>query len=62
MGCNCGKNRLPTAGSTRAISRVTVYQVLDGSNQVVDEFGTLQDARTKATEVKGRVKVTSKTV
>lgn len=62
MGCNCGKNRLPTASSTRAISRITVYQVLDGSNQVVEEFSTLADARTKATDVKGRVKVTSKVV
>lgn len=59
MGCNCNKNRLAYVAKSQ--QRVTVYQVLNGSNQVVEEFDTLQGARTKATETGGRVKVTSKT-
>lgn len=61
MGCNCGKNRLAYL-SNSSPKRVTVYQVLDGSNQVVEEFNALADARSKATSVGGRVKVTTKTV
>jgi hypothetical protein len=62
MGCGCGKKsaQAPGAGSA-STRRATVYQVLS-NNAVVSEHGTLPEARTAATAVGGRVKVTSKTV
>lgn len=58
MGCNCGKKSM--AAITPKTVRQTVYQVLGSDSSVVDEFNTLSDARSKATAVGGRVKVTSK--
>jgi hypothetical protein len=61
MGCNCGgKSRIAT--SLGQPKRVTVYQAVSPTNSVVEEFTVLADARAKATEIGGRVKVTSKTV
>lgn len=61
MGCGCGgKSRIAT--STNAVKRVTVFQVLSTTNTVVEEHSSLSEARAKATEVGGRVKVTSKIV
>lgn len=59
MGCGCNKSRV--ANVTSSARRVTAYQVLNGST-VVAEFPTLQEARAKAVEVGGRVKVTTVTV
>ena len=60
MGCNCGKSRI--AASMNKVQKVTVYQAVSPSNSVVEEFNTLSDARIKATEIGGRVRVTSKNV
>ncbi len=58
MGCGCNKRGSSAAASTR---RVTVYEVqVNGSS--VDEFDTLPAARSKAVELGGRVKVSSKVV
>jgi hypothetical protein len=62
MGCNCGKSKAVQApGAGAGARRATVYQVMSNS-VVVSEFSTLPEARKKATEVGGRVKVTSKIV
>lgn len=61
MGCGCGgKSRIAT--SLHQTKKVTVYQAVGTNNQVVEEFSVLADARKKATEIGGRVKVTSKTI
>lgn len=59
-GCGCGKK--VGGGSTASASRrVTVYEVqVNGSS--VEEFGSLPEARAKAVELGGRVKVSSKVV
>lgn len=62
IGCGCGGSRAPqNPGASPAARRVTFYQVLVDSN-IHSEFTTLPEARTKATEVGGRIKVTSKIV
>jgi hypothetical protein len=58
MGCGCNKRG---AGSSSTSRRVTVYEVqVNGSS--VEEFETLPAARSKAVELGGRVKVSSKVV
>lgn len=59
FGCGCNKGRTPPAASNSR--RVTIYEVLQNGSSVA-EFASLPEARAKATEVGGRVKVTSKTV
>lgn len=59
MGCNCGKKT--GGGSVVASRRVTVYEV-QVSGISVAEFGSLPEARVKAVELGGRVKVSSKVV
>jgi hypothetical protein len=60
MGCGCNKKVLG-GGPITATRRVTVYEVqVNGTS--VDEFGTLPEARAKAVELGGRVKVSSKVV
>lgn len=61
MGCGCGKSSGSPRGETSNMRRATVYQVLADS-VVVSEHGTLPEARTEATKINGRVKVTSKIV
>lgn len=59
-GCGCGKKTAQVAGATPPIGkRMTIYQVT-ADNTVVAEFSSLPEARKRATEVGGRVKVTSK--
>lgn len=63
MGCGCNKSKtaqVPGAGISGG-RRATIYQVMSDST-VVSEYDTLPEARLKATEVGGRVKVTSKIV
>lgn len=61
FGCGCNKGKTAQApGVTPSPRRVTVYQVQVDGNAVAD-FGTLPEARAKAIELGGRVKVTSKT-
>lgn len=60
FGCGCNKGKLSAAASTAA-NRVTVYQV-QSDGQTVAEFSTLPEARAKAVEVGGRVKISSKVV
>jgi hypothetical protein len=62
MGCGCGKKVAGSPGQNLvATRRVTVYEVqVNGS--AVDEFDSLPDARNKAVELGGRVKVSSKVV
>lgn len=60
MGCGCNKKAVG-GGSIVTSRRVTVYEVqVNGSS--VDEFDTLPEARNKAVELGGRVKVSSKVV
>lgn len=61
MGCGCGKRSTAGSGTATTSRRATVYQVLVGSS-IESEFSTLPEARKAATEVGGRVKVTSKIV
>lgn len=61
LGCGCNKSSAQAPGVSAASRRATVYQVLVGSI-INSEFSTLPEARIKATEVGGRVKVTSKIV
>lgn len=57
-GCGCNKS---TANVSTGSRRVTVYEVqVNGSS--VEEFDTLPAARSKAIELGGRVKVSSKVV
>lgn len=60
MGCGCNKK---TVGGTpiTASRRVTVYEV-QVNGATVDEYENLPAARTKAVELGGRVKVSSKVV
>lgn len=60
MGCGCNKNKVATV--TAGARRVTVYQVLTNGTNVEAEFESLQEARAKAVEVSGRVRVASKQV
>jgi hypothetical protein len=62
FGCGCNKKtaQVPGAGGA-SVRRATIYQVLDNGS-VVSEFDTLGEARVAATQVGGRVKVTSKLV
>lgn len=57
MGCGCNK---ASTAKNAAARRVTVYQVMDGTNNMVGEFGTLPEARAEAVKVAGRVKVSTK--
>lgn len=59
MGCGCNKkNTNPVAN---ALSANTIYQVLDGVDRSVKgEYSTIQEARTKAAEIKGSVRVATK--
>lgn len=59
FGCGCNKGKLSAAAST-ASRRVTVYEV-QSNNQTVASFDSLTEARAKAVEVGGRVKISSKT-
>lgn len=61
MGCGCNKKSPQVAGASAPARRATVYQVMS-NNAVIAEFETLQEARSEATKVGGRVKVTSKLV
>lgn len=60
MGCNCGGKKALAAASPTAVTRQTFYQVLDTNRQVVSEFSTIQEARSKAVEIGGIVRVSSK--
>lgn len=61
MGCGCGKGKGVSA--IAGGGRSTVYQVISPSDSsVVEEFTSLPEARAKAVEVSGRVRVTSKTI
>lgn len=61
MGCGCGKKLAGNGANIVASRRVTVYEVqVNGSS--VDEFASLPEARAKAVELGGRVKVSSKVV
>jgi hypothetical protein len=63
MGCGCNKNKtaqVPGAGPSAA-RRATIYQVLSNGS-ITSEHDNLPEARIAATEVGGRVKVTSKMV
>lgn len=60
FGCGCNKGKIASAVS--AVTRTTIYQVIGSDQSVVGEFASLPEARTKAVEVSGRVKVTSKAV
>lgn len=59
MGCGCNKGKAAENVVART-SRATIYQVLGSDQALVGEFSTLPEARAKAVEVNGRVKVTSK--
>lgn len=59
MGCNCGGKKAIQAVSQT--SRLTTYQVLDTQRTVVSEFPTIQEARAKAVEIGGIVRVSTKT-
>lgn len=63
LGCGCGgsKRAEQVPGVSAGSKRVTYYQVLVDS-ALHSEFTTLPEARSKATEVGGRIKVTSKVV
>lgn len=56
MGCGCNK-KAATAVATSG--RSTVYQVISPDASVAGEFSNLQEARTLAVSISGRVKVTS---
>lgn len=61
FGCGCGAKRAAAKSSDSAptVSRVTMYQVVKDS-QVIEEFTLLPEARAKAVELGGRIKVASK--
>lgn len=60
MGCGCG-SKMAGNGSYSGAHRVTVYEVqVNGST--VEDFLTLPEARARAMELGGRVKVSSKVV
>lgn len=59
MGCGCGGKK--AVQNPVQVSRNTVYQVLDNQRSVVSEFATIQEARSKAVEIGGIVRVSSKT-
>lgn len=62
FGCGCNKKVSGSPGANMtATRRVTVYEVQVNGNPV-DEFETLPEARNKAVELGGRVKVSSKVV
>ena len=61
LGCNCGKSRAVQPAGMSTVRRETIYQVLNNST-IISEHGTLPEARKAATEVGGRVKVTTKMV
>lgn len=56
MGCGCNKAQ---AAAVANVSRTTVYQVLAPDHSVAGEFSSLQEARTLAVNISGRVKVSS---
>lgn len=61
FGCGCGKKLIGNGANIVATRRVTVYEVqVNGSS--VDEFSSLPEARSKAVELGGRIKVSSKVV
>lgn len=55
MGCGCNKQKAAAIPANRN----TVYQVLAPDQSVAGEFSSLVEARTLATNISGRVKVTS---
>lgn len=59
FGCGCNKAKVANTVSP-ASRKITVYQVMVGTESVA-EFTSLPEARAKAVEVKGRVKITNKT-
>jgi hypothetical protein len=56
MGCGCNKAKAAVVATT---GRSTVYQVISPDSSVAGEFSNLQEARTLAVSISGRVKVTS---
>lgn len=58
MGCGCNKKTGQI--SPRAGGKATVYQVVGSDQSVLDEFSSLGEARSRAIEVSGRVRVTSR--
>jgi len=62
FGCGCGgKKAAQVPGSAPNTSRVTVYQVVKDS-QIIEDFTLLPEARARAIELGGRIKVASKIV
>lgn len=59
MGCGCQKKSAAGIAANAGPRRITVYAVMVGTDNV-GEFTTLPEARAKAVEVGGRVKVSSK--
>lgn len=59
FGCGCNKGKVANAVNP-ATRKVTMYEV-HNTEGVVETFTTLADARKKAVEVSGRVKITNKT-
>lgn len=60
-GCGCGKKVAGNGANIQATRRITVYEVQVNGNSV-DEFASLPEARAKAVQLGGRVKVSSKVV
>lgn len=62
MGCNCGGKKALQPQAVASTTRNTFYQVLDTNRTTVAEFSTIQEARTKAQEIGGIVRVSSKSM
>lgn len=60
-GCGCNKKLLGNGENIGGSRRVTVYEVQVNGHSVA-EFSSLPEARAKAVELGGRVKVSSKVV
>lgn len=60
MGCGCNK-KTTVNGNAVAGRRVTIYEV-QVNGKSIEEYGNLPEARAKAVELGGRVKVSSKVV
>jgi len=58
FGCGCNKGK--ALNTVTATNRQTIYQVIGPDQAVIGEFASLPEARAKAVDVSGRVKVTSK--
>lgn len=59
MGCGCGSKMAGNGGA--ASHKVTVFEV-EVNGSTVSEFGSLPEARAKAIEVGGRVRVGTRVV